>query len=125
MSVASLDLCKELYALSDWEDTECWWIKKRGGETEAYTGAERSEYTFTGDVDLNLPAYDLGYLWRKLPPSINIELAKRVHYEDTNEWSVDLTAHYGDSFYWTEDFPTVEDALASLLIRLIKDKDVK
>lgn len=122
--VANLENCKELYEVSGWEKNVDWWY-------ESFMHVD-SSITHSGKIRLfddrvrqeDIPAYTLGYLIRKLPPSIKVELAKRVFYEDTGEWSIDLTAYYGDSFYWTEDFSTPEDALASLLIRLIKDKDV-
>lgn len=126
---AAYELCQELYDLSSdgisgWgEDSRDVWrnnLSLDGKDSKI----EVREREFTPRGSELCPAYTLGYLFRKLPPSIKVELAKRVFYEDTGEWSIDLTAYYGDSFYWTEDFSTPEDALASLLIRLIKDKDV-
>lgn len=117
--VASLELCHTLFELSGWDDTVNIFVQIGEGNWVAVPKPHDKDYP-----NQDITAYDLGYLWRKLPPSIKVELAKRVFYEDTKEWSVDLTAWYGDSFYWTDDFSTAEDALASLLIRLIKDKEV-
>ena len=128
MHVANLELCHELYVLSRWCNTAMMYPC----DAEMFVDEEddeRSEPYYPKDgstiCDRDFPAYDLGYLWRKLPPSIKIELEKRVYYDDTDEWSVDLTVWYGDSFYWTDDFPTAEDALAALHIRLLKDPDVE
>lgn len=48
MNVANLELCKELYKLSDWTDTPDRWDAKKSWP-------------------IALPKYDLGYLLRKLP----------------------------------------------------------
>lgn len=49
MNVASLELCKELYELSGW---------KTGGDKPTWNGRKGVN---------SAPAYDLGYLLRKLP----------------------------------------------------------
>jgi hypothetical protein len=55
MNVASLDLCRELYGLSRWEDTDFQY--HRGLDDEWHSAYQKRGY----------PAYDLGYLLRKLP----------------------------------------------------------
>lgn len=52
MNVANLELCKELYELSGWGSEHTWKSMPDGGVA---------------------PQYDLGYLLRKLPPSIRNE----------------------------------------------------
>lgn len=113
MQVASMELCKELFELSRWGDTHLFYTKTGKVSTEASM--------FSGEP---LPAYDLGYLIRKLPASVKIELAKRVYYDDDDHWSVDLTAWLGDSFFMTDDFRSNEDAIATLAIQLFKDKEL-
>ena len=72
MNVASLELCKELYELGFGDNTERGWFKI-DGEYHAYprkyftVGKELIEFRA---MALICPAYDLGYLLRKLPPTI-------------------------------------------------------
>ncbi len=64
MNVASLELCKELYKLSGWNDLEDAWHKGspiNGGDyVSAYHGEDYEKKLFLA------PAYDLGYLLRNL-----------------------------------------------------------
>jgi len=62
MYVASLELCKELYELSGWDDIEFQWSSIDGKHWEAAVSV-----LFAGATEV---AYDLGYLLRKLPPVI-------------------------------------------------------
>lgn len=62
MNVASLELCKELYELSGWDNTTKW--RELGEDTY---GAFPPSHEMA-DVGVEVcPAYDLGYLLRKLP----------------------------------------------------------
>lgn len=56
MNVASIDLSRELYELSGWGETELGW----------WPGARKTPIR-TKDSAFEFPAYDLGYLLRKLP----------------------------------------------------------
>lgn len=58
MNVASLELCKELYAVSGWEADELWSWSSAGILGEQW-----------GGLDNSCPAYDLGYLRTKLVAS--------------------------------------------------------
>lgn len=68
MTTANLDLCKELYELSGWDDSE-WkeitqkWRFKHRKDTNPELAIQPYQYKF-GEY---IPAYDLGYLLRKLP----------------------------------------------------------
>lgn len=64
MNVASLELCKELYELSGWETNE----------TEYWTTSIENYVSLpTNRIGSKIcPAYDLGYLLRKLPPAIRV-----------------------------------------------------
>lgn len=61
MNVADLELCKELYKLSGWIDTE-----------KSWQGAEGHELPMprTHIYDNHTPAYDLDYLLEKIPHNI-------------------------------------------------------
>ena len=60
MNVANLDLCKELYELSGWKATEKY-------HYIAGTYTDIDTVAFRGRKYDGVPAYDLGYLLRKLP----------------------------------------------------------
>lgn len=74
MNVASLELCKKLYELSEWDDVSnfyapideniSWHIFNVNEETYYTTDGKHS----TDGLKNRVPAYDLGYLLRKLPP---------------------------------------------------------
>lgn len=82
MNVASLELCKKLYELVGWEDTLYYVYERTDPKSlvephlignskmgitvrNASTGFDEDEY------DILIPAYDLGYLLRKLPATID------------------------------------------------------
>lgn len=64
MNVASVGLCKELYELSGWIDQSHWWVNRNGWEVW-----DNESLNFP-----KAPAYDLGYLLRKLPEVGNLGL---------------------------------------------------
>lgn len=70
MNVASLPLCKELYELSAWkgEDDYIGWVK--GFKGQPYIHEPHTDDMGYKQSDWLAPAYDLGYLMRKLPASI-------------------------------------------------------
>ena len=116
MHVASLELCRELFELSGWDDCESHW--KYGGQTWHLPADTKP----IGEND-NLPLYDLGYLLRKLP---KYTLTKFVFAEDkygepgwTLGWEYtdgSWKRHQGDILF----VDTPEDALCKLAIELIK-----
>lgn len=55
--VADLDLCKELYELSGWKSSH-------------HFHGDGGIFECNNKPDTNIPAYDLGYLMRKLPKYI-------------------------------------------------------
>lgn len=70
MNVASLSLCKELYELSIWEDTDFIWYNQVASTapkswTTAYAPLDSKEET--NYPRPHYPAYSAGYLLRKLP----------------------------------------------------------
>ena len=133
MNVASLELCKELYEISGWDDTGDGYVPEYEPDEPpvifipenkfAYTHNGQDHYYVTKESDLYqvvyIPAYDLGYLLRKLPH----------HDEDFTYW-MDLgpieNGHWGVS-YDCEDMDkyisfgdTPEDATCKLAIELFK-----
>ena len=74
MHVASLDLCRALYVLApDWNDTYCSWFIDNVVPDGHLLGQPRSEPAIglrgsrISAIFSEVPAYDLGYLMRKLP----------------------------------------------------------
>lgn len=69
MNVASLDLCKELHTLSGWDGTVwSWYCDEERDDTPAMNLSEPLRVVGgVGYFDHQYPAYDLGYLMRKLP----------------------------------------------------------
>ena len=119
MNVASLELCRELYELSGWRNTE-----------HNYPGEKISKGTAGTKDDPHIvtviPAYDLGYLLRKLPMQIPSESGD----EDDNycfqltegleaKWQIDYRDRYDGQFTAVvDDIP--ENAACQLAIELFK-----
>lgn len=133
MNVASLELCKELYELSGWEDSSLY---------DHHFVSESSSGLTQPDI---CPAYPLGYLLRKLQATSNVEwsngwLGYRIEMfwdEIDKNWSVlfkntdtkddewdEEKGAYGLNKY-TELGNTPEDATAKLCIELIKQGILK
>jgi hypothetical protein len=105
MNVASQEPCKELYELSGWKGTH------QNYNSEGHTV---EAFTFNNIC----PAYDLGYLLRKLPNHLSGNLVIEADGTPEDRWCayydarpVVLKSYYND---------TPEDALANLAITLIK-----
>lgn len=133
MNVASLELCKELYELSGWDNTlagarERWielpnnsWDCLRLSDVEA-NGFDKQLW-FSG-----ISAYDLGYLLRKLPARYWQENEKRWDALHITKW--DRLQNGGIVYtaeYWTVynapfkvEADTPEDAAVKLAIELFK-----
>lgn len=105
MDVAKFELCRQLYQLSQWDKTYfVWavanegnfspWLRESVGSSSAYT-----EY----------PAYDLGYLLRKLP--IGTEIYRLENQYGAARHSIKDSRQLAD---------TPEDAVCRLSIDLIK-----
>lgn len=103
MNVANLELCKALYEVSGWSDTEKNHYQPLKGDNNG---------NFKRDW---VPDYDLGYLLRKL----TAEYGK-----------ISFTNDYGNKMWWCTDgqtrklaiAKTPEDAAAKLCIELFKQK---
>lgn len=105
MNVASLELCKELHELSGWEDEDSleWHY---GNNNELWHRDEE----MTGFL---CPAYDLGYLLRKLPFFTDIAIFPASRGESYAK--AELEQH---NLYITADTP--ENAATKLTIELFK-----
>ncbi len=132
MHVANLELCRELYGVSGWNDTEFYF--NAGGQRWYLKPSRRKSNPISGN---ETPAYDLGYLLRKLPPLIRIpykngrlrkhpnflSLRPTRNYSDSRtfvqKWeAIYLKWHANDYIMATADTP--EDAAAKLAIELFR-----
>lgn len=122
MNVASLENCKKLYELSGWEDAYAWWNFSDDAPEEDPT-PKRTWYLQYGSDGwgARCPAYDLGYLLRKLPGHIGDEFLDMCWYGDGWEfayqrsrrglWNAQIGSHHAK---------TPEDAAALLAIELFE-----
>lgn len=100
MDTASLELSKELYALSGWE---------------------YASHQHLSPYDDSHPVYDLGYLMRKLP-DITLLIKVKGMYAANVEW-VEKSREQGwsDMLHWhTPTADTPEDAACKLAIQLFE-----
>lgn len=117
MNVATLANCKELYELSGWKPSHWWaWY----GHREVDTKYEVLDHTTAETI---CPAYDLGYLLRKLPEYQDGDLTVRQHrYEWQAGYGFDgvvfLGIWNGTNLEASGDTP--EDAACKLAIELFK-----
>lgn len=120
MNVASLELSKELYELSGWDDTSFKW------EEVGEYGWDVAKASYLAAEDF--PAYDLGFLLRKLPPFIGnhvLTIEKDpIHYyagyiEIGRNGKGALLSPY------RQEADTPEDAVAKLAIELFKSGVLK
>ncbi len=106
MNVAKRDLCKELYELSGWIDNSHTFFEALDNVWEA---AQRD------DDDDAIPAYDLGYLLRKLPLRLGTVSLELHVLKTADTWEV---GYNGKGVWFRDSSP--EDAACSLAIELIK-----
>lgn len=122
-NVASLELCKGLYELSGWSDCKFYWsmMVERGEEVpgEEYVMYNLHDYTNIKHGQYNFPAYDLGYLLRKLPTDCLISV-----YEQGKTYYCMKDTSGAESTYDVEA-NTPEDAACKLAIELIKQGVLK
>lgn len=128
MNVASRELCVELYELaSEWVDTDYGWItstERRDGESWSdgitqFVLVNRLAHSITWQPNLqsahsaksrfaNIPAYDLGYLLRKLP-------SDTVIWRNVFRWHI-----RNEAFDKSASASLPEDAACKLAIELFK-----
>lgn len=112
-NVASLELCRELYELSGWGDTEHhwwpdWWTS--GGKATANIKPIDLDPKIEADL---IPAYDLGYLVRKLPEQTSV-------YRYENVWVANRENERRTGYPAIIEADTPENAVASLAILLFQ-----
>ncbi|HET6924843.1 MAG TPA: hypothetical protein VFH39_03380 [Candidatus Saccharimonadales bacterium] len=120
MNVASLELCKELYELSGWSLATSKWYESWGDSD--WSIADK----YNPNCPENYPAYDLGYLLRKLPwmigaPRALLYMQKRekgYYYAYTTSTGEDWPFDERATVFKVEDTP--EDSAAMLAIELFK-----
>lgn len=109
MNTASPELCKELYELSGWEPDE--YLDRETG------------YVYEDDDGWTWPAYSLGHLMRKLPPTANQERYLQLIHADENSvyekdtWYCGYTGYSGNLDTLAD---TPEDAVCQLAIKLFR-----
>lgn len=127
--VASLELSRELYELSGWEDTYFVSIIPNDGVKRYKRTVLSREEACTAEHCNHkpVPAYTLGYLLRKLPP--RIEPGKdpgclSVHSLAGGSWIAQYDKQL-DMPQFSEGGVTPENAACKLAIELIKQKVIK
>lgn len=139
MSVASLELCRTLHELSGWDDTRDRYYEVDDGIV-AFARKDFEAYEFT-DKKLGLaPAYDLGYLLRKLPPQLirknggvtkrwqlEVEAWTDIETDEPDGWVASYQSNRNDTGVYTTKgneaitfADTPEDCAAKLAIELFK-----
>lgn len=117
MNVASLKLCKELYELSGWVDVEAYYEYYPIADKHALRHSAPGN-AFAEDrilPDYIFPAYDLGYLLRKLPNYCRVERKGSTYVSGyTAKAEIDLDTPFG------QEADTPEDAACKLAIELFK-----
>lgn len=118
MEVASLELCLELHKLNGWEDTDYSHYTTGHDDYDhehGYHGEPAIGLTKAINANVALlpdaPAYDLGYLLRKLPAYSEVSKAEEFYYAT-------YYPNPGEPFGIDADTP--EDAACKLLIELIR-----
>jgi hypothetical protein len=126
MNVASLELCKELYELSGWIKADDWGFRKYSAKGIAMNyGSRLGKY--------EIPAYDLGYLLRKLPKTVpNDDNGGSyyfdlhfVPYKDSGDWTACYDNAVGVTYKYDAFADTPEDAACKLAIELFKQEILK
>lgn len=107
MNVASIELCKELYEVSGWKETG---FEYRLDDNNKLFYRKERQWAYIS----SLPAYDLGYLLRKLPVVSEVSHYTEFYYAKY----VNLKHITSDDIQTQADTP--EDAAAKLAIELFK-----
>lgn len=125
IAVASLELCQTLYELSGWRDTTFSYRNYLYTSDKGKPCLDRWEVRrYMAPSETAVPAYDLGFLLRKLPP-------KRVKLRNygNGKWKCQYVLHHSSNVRQVEDFifeaGTPEDCAAKLAIELLKQNILK
>lgn len=143
--VASKDLCEQLHELTGWDKTHQKWnfgkrrkfvdyytrgIRRgsRTGEIEDYCEVSESPNLLGDGVveTAHVPAYDLGYLLRKVPSSFPSGPGEfgmlSVEFLGVDGWAAGYTSGFSLPYAVAD---SAEDALATLAIRLVELGKIK
>lgn len=135
MNTASLELCKKLHELSGWGDSKdnaneydtllTWYCDEERDDTPVRNFSNQFALRAIGGPGYytnTYPAYDCGYLLRKLPVRMAEKRLQLEPYDETIEgggWNCGYFNDYEeDSVGVNVDADTPENALASLAIEL-------
>lgn len=118
INTASLELCKELYELSEWRNTELYWYQDWLMQTRDHQNSWQIGHLGQAD-ETTFPAYDLGYLLRKLPSFFFPYKGKSGNRWYIGELIGSPTVPIAQIFDETES-DTPEDAACKLVIALFK-----
>lgn len=130
INVASFELCRELYKLSGWDESHLkytnFYYAGKNGKKRLDRWKLKHSRTET-DGELIIPAYDLGFLLRKLPKFVD-----RAEFWMTNDvlawtagYATDKYANGNFHFTRSETADTPEDAATKLAIQLFKEGVLK
>lgn len=112
MNVASLELCKELYELSGWYDTSFVWSRN---------SLANRPLTFKPDAVFDdPPAYDLGFLIRKMPRRVKLRTYSNGY---AVQWQKNGAVYRNQERMFEAESP--EDCLCMLAIFLLKEGIIK
>lgn len=112
MNVASLENCRELHELSGWgESTFCYKTVLTGDELEFRAISLTKDADVGANARFLCPAYDLGYLMRKLE-GYDVSLSY------SNQWR--RWTAWGHDNQYSQHADTPEDAVCKLAIELFK-----
>lgn len=128
-NVASLELCRELYELSGWIEQTFWHVNyfdnTSNGNWKIETQARHPLPLEASSV--NVPAYDLGFILRKLPPYLNEDVQQVYLFLGSDSdrlWRSDYHNLYKKTLYHViADTP--ENAVCQLAINLFKQNILK
>jgi hypothetical protein len=115
VNVASLELCSELYELSGWGSQEFWWTEVADYPFDRNKWIAHNQ----GNIPRKYPAYDLGYLLRKLPAMIDGDCVTLTH---ADKWGASYEGLRGGALMsrFIQSADTPEDTAAKLAIELFK-----
>lgn len=116
MNTASIELCRELYELAGWHDT--YWNYSRSSGTDGPFRLGHKGSIETREVKERYPAYELGFLQRKLPYGFTIVTR-------FNEGWLASWAKTADADDYATEADTPENAVCELAIELFKQGVLK
>lgn len=140
MNVSSLELSKELYSLSEWAATEYQYAVREDRATVPTLVRSEAGKSWPDGYWTAWPAYDLGYLINKLPPTLHLNttdvkdlyIAKSAdcyiadyRYRAPDEWAKGGGWWHRYDRAKDVEATTAEDAVCKLAIVLFKQRLLK